>query len=200
LACFDGLPGLYLVGQWSPNPRGRFDSASELGLDAAAIANISGRDSHAPSQWICSALEKGVAAIGSPIGPRQIPYGSAIEPMLPDLHRFGFPAHNIVVSNFDNTPRSGRGGLVLTGATPELFKKALTLAFSNFASRPMTHDTGDFVFLKSWNEWAEGNFVEPDQLNGRRYLEAIAQVHSECGLTIESSGPLQCFVQPCQAE
>jgi hypothetical protein len=183
LARSDGLPGLYIVGQWSPNPGGRFDSTLQLGLDAAVISNITGKDSLARSQWLRAALEKVLGLTGGPIGPRRIPYFSAIKPMLPDLHRFAFPAYNIVISNWDNTPRSGRRGLVLTGSSPDLFNDALTLAFSNLAARPTAYDTGEFLFLKSWNEWAEGNFVEPDQLNGRRYLQAIAQACSAQNLT-----------------
>lgn len=189
LACADGFAGLYIVGQWSPNPGGRFDSTLELGLDAAAICNITGRDSLAASQGLRSALEKGMAVMGGPAGPRRVSYSSAIEPMLPDLRRFGFPAHNVVISNFDNTPRSGRRGLVLTGSSPALFKSALDLAFSNLAARPMAEVTGDVIFLKSWNEWAEGNFVEPDQLNGRRYLETIARVYSSHGWTVNAAAP-----------
>lgn len=181
LACADGFPGLYIVGQWSPNPGGRFDSTLELGLDAAAISNITGMDSLARSQWLRAAVEKGLGKIRGPIGPRRMPYSAAMQAMLPDLNRFAFPAYNIVISNWDNTPRSGRRGLVLTGSSPELFRKALTLAFSNLASRPLAHNTGEFVFLKSWNEWAEGNYVEPDQLNGRQYLEAIAAAYSDPG-------------------
>ncbi|MGC9193717.1 MAG: glycoside hydrolase family 99-like domain-containing protein, partial [Thermoplasmata archaeon] len=102
--------------------------------------------------------------------------------MLPDLNRFPFPAYNIVISNWDNTPRSGRRGLVLTGCSPRLFREALNLAFSNLASRPAEHNTGELIFLKSWNEWAEGNYVEPDQLNGRQFLEAITDAYSDMGL------------------
>jgi hypothetical protein len=32
------------------------------------------------------------------------------------------------------------------------------------------------VFLKAWNEWAEGNIVEPDALNGHDYLDVIRSV------------------------
>jgi hypothetical protein len=182
LAHADGFPGLYIVGQWSPNPGARFSSTSELGLDAAVISNITGRDSLARSQWLRAALEKGLGMIGGPVGPKRISYSSVSKSMVPDLNRFPFPAYNIVISNWDNTPRSGRRGLVLTGCSPQLFRKTLNLAFSNLLSRPVEHNTGEFVFLKSWNEWAEGNYVEPDQFNGRQYLEAIAGGLSDQGL------------------
>jgi hypothetical protein len=75
-----------------------------------------------------------------------------------------------VLPNWDNTPRSGMRGLVFHGATPELFRQLLHRAISRVSDRESEER---IVFLKAWNEWAEGNYVEPDLKWGRAWLEVI---------------------------
>ena len=63
------------------------------------------------------------------------------------------------------------GGLVQVGRVRDgLIEQRLVVAVSD---RPSEEQ---IVLLKSWNEWAEGNYLEPDQLNGRRLLEATLEV------------------------
>jgi hypothetical protein len=82
-----------------------------------------------------------------------------------------------VVPNWDNTPRSGLDGLVLHGSTPELFRIQLRDALKRVATRSSDHR---IVFVKSWNEWAEGNYLEPDQRFGKAYLQVIKEeVHCD---------------------
>lgn len=78
-----------------------------------------------------------------------------------------------VVHAWDNTPRSGRDGVVYRDSTPELFAKALGSAIKAVSGRAMDRR---LVFLKSWNEWAEGNHLEPDLRYGLAYLRAAAGV------------------------
>lgn len=88
-----------------------------------------------------------------------------VPPGVPGVH--DYPC---VFSNWDNTPRSGRHGVVLQGCTPELLRRQLGQAIARVEDRP--HDDR-VVFVKSWNEWAEGNYLEPDIAFGRGWLEAV---------------------------
>ena len=75
-----------------------------------------------------------------------------------------------VIPDWDNTARSGYAGIVLHGSTPELFDKHLRQTLSMVSGRPSHRRV---VFVKSWNEWAEGNYLEPDQRFGHDYLRVI---------------------------
>ena len=89
-----------------------------------------------------------------------------------------------VVPGWDNSSRSGKRGYILHNSTPELFRQHLRAALKLVEDR----DFDDrIVFVKSWNEWAEGNYLEPDQRFGRQYLdvlhEEIAVGRSACRRT-----------------
>jgi lipopolysaccharide biosynthesis protein len=77
-----------------------------------------------------------------------------------------------VIPNWDNTPRSGASGRVLHGSTPALFGRHLRAALDLVADVPFHRR---FVFVKSWNEWAEGNYLEPDLRYGHAYLDEVAK-------------------------
>lgn len=71
-----------------------------------------------------------------------------------------------LIPNWDHTPRSGVTGTVLTNSSPQLFEEQSIHVLSKMRSKPV-------VFLKSWNEWGEGNYMEPDLLNGKEYLYSL---------------------------
>ncbi len=75
-----------------------------------------------------------------------------------------------IIPNWDHSPRSGKNGYVLNGCTPELFGKHLDDVFQQGVHKP---DNVNIVFLKSWNEWGEGNYMEPDLKWGKQYIEML---------------------------
>jgi hypothetical protein len=77
-----------------------------------------------------------------------------------------------IAPNWDNTPRSGAKGLVLHDSTPELFRIHLNNALTKMNNRRVEKK---IVFIKSWNEWAEGNYLEPDTKYGKAYLKVIKE-------------------------
>jgi len=165
MAARAGLSGIYFVGVCSadqPNPE-------DFGFDASIYnANAPLR---AWGSWKNPVTLFKHAAYRRLGVPTIHDYEKSIKYFLPDaLPATRYPS---VINSWDNTPRSGMRGLVLTGATPQLYGKALKKAFDLTRDRAQGTDAR-LVFLKSWNEWAEGNHLEPDLRDGHQYLEAIA--------------------------
>ena len=99
--------------------------------------------------------------------PYIIPYKKAIKYSVfrEDYFEKVFPT---MMPNWDHTPRSGSGGTVLHNATPDLFEKHASKVLSTVLNKK-----NKVVFLKSWNEWGEGNYMEPDLKYGRGFINAL---------------------------
>jgi hypothetical protein len=163
LAAQEGLPGLYLVGERKAGWR-----AADHGFDADILPPI--------YQLARPRLPGRLGAVLHNRGPRwrptTIPYEEIARQARP-ASRLPVPDLPVVVSNWDNTPRFGARGLVLEGSTPALFGEATRSAVDAVQELP---EDQRIVFVKSWNEWAEGNYLEPDQRHGDAYLRALADV------------------------
>ena len=93
------------------------------------------------------------------------------------LERLGDPTDYVrfpcVTPSWDNWPRRRAGNAwIFRGATPDAYERWLTEAV---ARRPARRGDDDLVFINGWNEWAEGNHLEPDLRFGHAWLEATAQ-------------------------
>jgi lipopolysaccharide biosynthesis protein len=81
-----------------------------------------------------------------------------------------YPFLRCVCPGFDNTARRPEDSTIVINSSPEHYRQWLSHAL-DWTRR---HNSGEHqvVFLNAWNEWAEGNHIEPDELHGRSYLEA----------------------------
>ena len=75
--------------------------------------------------------------------------------------------------SWDNSPRRGRESIIYHNASPVLYEADLRDAAE--AARANL-DAPGLLFINAWNEWAEGNHLEPDLRNGHSYLEATKRV------------------------
>ena len=77
-----------------------------------------------------------------------------------------------IIPNWDRSPRSGSKAAVWHRSTPDLFKKHVSKAINIVSKKPDEHK---IIFLQSWNEWAEGNYIEPDLVFGKSYLNILKE-------------------------
>ncbi|WP_418877408.1 glycoside hydrolase family 99-like domain-containing protein [Xylanibacter rarus] len=75
-----------------------------------------------------------------------------------------------ILPQWDRTPRVSSYDGIYVNATPDKFEKHIYQALDMIKSKTEEHQ---ILFLKSWNEWGEGNYVEPDVQYGHGFLDAI---------------------------
>ena len=80
----------------------------------------------------------------------------------------------VLYPNWDNTARRKMGATVLHKATPEQFYLHCKEVFAL-----MKNKKNRVVFLKSWNEWGEGNYMEPCLRYGHGYINALRKAIEE---------------------
>jgi len=75
-----------------------------------------------------------------------------------------------IIPGWDNSARRKSGATIMVDSNPQQYKRWL----SSIKEKYKDEDT--FLFINAWNEWAEGNHLEPCQKWGRQYLEATRDV------------------------
>lgn len=78
-----------------------------------------------------------------------------------------------IVPNWDHSPRGGYKTIIIKNSNPKLFAAHAQEAFELIKEKQSEHQ---IILLKSWNEWAEGNYMEPDLKYGKGYIEALRKV------------------------
>ncbi len=76
----------------------------------------------------------------------------------------------LIMPNWDHTPRSGKKGTVYINTSPETFEKLLEKVLPKVQKK-----NNKLLVLKSWNEWGEGNYMEPDLKYGHGFIDALAK-------------------------
>ena len=173
-----GFPDLYLARvearvSLGPDPKNiGFDAAVEFAPDKGVLAGPMMRGEH----WgvrtrVLNRLSK-VGLISSAYFEHAIySYDSLVEGMLRKSAP-GYTRFRCVTSGWDNSPRREKGATIFHGSTPKAYERWL----SAIARETLEQHKGEerIVFVNAWNEWAEGNHLEPDQRWGLAYLEATA--------------------------
>ena len=73
-------------------------------------------------------------------------------------------------TNYDHSPRSRHRGYILYGYKPKLFYKHVLDTLNLIKSKK---EENKILLLQSWNEWGEGNYLEPDRKWGKQFIHAM---------------------------
>lgn len=168
LAVENGLNGFYFVGQ-TPNASD-IEPILNLGLDAVNMCRLKTHEQRSP-------FSKYKAMFYNRILHRTnvYPYSEMVKILIGEEERQDnvFPC---IIPNWDYTARSSNGGYVYDGSTPALFKEHCINVFAHLEEKEDEHK---IVFIKSWNEWGEGNYMEPDLKFGKGYIRALREALEE---------------------
>ena len=99
-------------------------------------------------------------------------YAAAQRAML--SRQLPYPHLPSVMVGWDNTPRRGRDALIVTNSDPAVFEHTLRTVIAGVQTQPPGER---LVFINAWNEWAEGNHLEPDLRFGHQFLEAMQRAN-----------------------
>ncbi len=159
-AMSEDLGGLYLVAM-TGDANGRDPQVH--GFDAISFGRLPADETSMAPRLRDAFIKRGVLT-----GPRRLRYveGFTGTPP-PHLDQNAIP---VITPNWDNTPRRRKFGTVVTGSSPEKFASQMQGALTQAARR---NPGEQMVILRSWNEWGEGNYLEPDQEFGMGWLQAL---------------------------
>lgn len=179
-AASTGFAGIYLLAtnvpeEWDPRAHG-FDGVipNEFQRLRYHVSHRLVNDRHSFMGKVETKLRRilGERKIDERTKPYVIPYHKAVG-LLSRWNDKPYDNFPLVLPDWDNSARAGGKSLVLQGSSPELWRQHLSRAVE-YADRMPAGKR--LVFVKSWNEWAEGNYLEPDQKWGKAYLEVVRDV------------------------
>lgn len=169
LAMENGLKGIHFVG----NCVGRTSSVEQImamGFDAvttnrmykgevAVVGSVWRRRLNTLLTWYMGGLKLS-----------KYDYATVVNNMSDPIDReeYCYPS---IIPGYDRTPRAGRAAHIYDNATPEAFKNHVHNVLQYVKDKDYEHK---IIVLKSWNEWGEGNYMEPDLKYGHGFLDALA--------------------------
>lgn len=171
LAAENGLKGFYFFGLSQGHSKEEHDHWMSLGYDNIVYDALNETFDHPEDDGKWKQLKKRFQRkfLGKPY---TVDYNNYINRT--KQHLITNPTHIPCIDpDFDHSPRSGKEWIIVEGSTPEKWKELCQTTVETISARK--NDTG-LLFIKAWNEWGEGNYLEPDRKFGDSYLKATKEV------------------------
>ena len=169
LAKEHGLKGLYFVGRVI---RDNYDEILSLGFDAVYQERVSIAMANDKKYTLGHRLhDKVYNLLGRSLWIDKHDFAKKYRLLTTDEAR----KENVIptlISGYDRSPRAGKQAPIFYNFTPESWRLHIKNVFKYLK---MKDDEHRIIFLKSWNEWGESNYVEPDLKYGTAILDVLRE-------------------------
>lgn len=170
----NGLKGIHFVGNIMGHvAEQRKEEVINSGVDATVLSNLFQAETKCAKN-IGMYWKKFKTRILH-LGPERYNYSDIIKCIHSGLENRE-DIYPVVYPQLDRTPRAGKEAVILTGSTPNLFKKYLNDTMRFLENKNSEHR---IIIINAWNEWGEGNYIEPDIKFGHGYLDVIRETVCE---------------------
>jgi lipopolysaccharide biosynthesis protein len=165
-----GFPGVYLVGCNAHSSKGlsAFDNIlnfePQLGLLKDAFKD----------QWTFQRWRHNFSAGVNSGKLKLYDYAEVKDQLMKRKHPEKFIPCPFV--GWDNTARRGEKGVIMINQDADHFERSLRWAKEKVQEQPREEQ---LIFINAWNEWAEGNYLEPCQKFGYAFLERVRKVFND---------------------
>ena len=145
-----------------------YESVLDMGFDAVNSFGKRRGEMLYEGKWK-NLFKTGLRYLGLPTGSIKYDYAKTVKNYFApeDTWENVYPT---ILPQWDRTPRVASQDGIYVNATPEKFAQHIIRAKEIIKNKGKEHQ---ILFLKSWNEWGEGNYVEPDIQWGHGFLDAI---------------------------
>ena len=172
LAVDAGLKGIHFVGARHARSKYSIKDIIDMGYDAVSNGNY--------NMWRAECkvrkseiVKRGLSFLSEKLNlPLQVFNYKSIIKYLSDDTDYQENVYPSILPGYDRSPRSGRRTQIYINNTPQLFEKHVTDIIKHVKDK---NDEHKIIFLKSWNEWGEGNYIEPDSRYGDAFLKALGR-------------------------
>ncbi len=168
LAIKNGFPGIHFVGL-----NNTYSSVSDLinmGFSAVNNRKMWAAEAACSGSHLMRTIQAKISKyLNIPVS--RFKYSDIINNMYTD-EEYLENCYPTILSGYDRSPRAGHKAVIYYDTTPELFRKQIKMALECIKNRP---DEYKILILKSWNEWGESNYVEPDLKYGHAFLNVLKE-------------------------
>lgn len=171
LALENGLPGIHFIGS-SNGLSSTSKDIIDMGFDAVYVVRNQYPFFRNGENSFKNLFVRIVRKIfGSTVLLNKADFGKTYKLLTPDETKEN-NRYPVLLAGYDRSPRAGKKAQMLYNFTPETWRQHIKFTLEHVKGKDRENN---LIFIKSWNEWGESNYIEPDLRYGTSMLDVLSE-------------------------